>query len=191
MVTHRAVYNLMNLIQDLSYLYERCRSASTIQPTQYCQVKGENRLLEALERQLPLLDMLSKTYTSLEGIYTSANEWAIYLGKKYPERQEFLRQSINVDLEDAKKLSKKANEWMIAITNEYAKQKTVFIREETIGELLPACLLLHLDEFTKQDLKDAVSCILQLIPTPAAMICFRAAENIIRIYYTKITVPFV
>ena len=49
MVTHSAVCNLMNLIADLSYIYERCRVATTppIQPT---QVKGDNLILDALRR---------------------------------------------------------------------------------------------------------------------------------------------
>lgn len=40
---------------------------------------------------------------------------------------------------------------------------------------------------TKQDLHDAVLCVLHLLPTPAAMISFRAAENIVRKYYEAAT----
>ena len=112
MVTRSAVYHLLNLIQNLSYLYERCRSASTISPFQPFQVKGERLLLETLEQQLPLLEKLSMRYTSLTGLHKSANEWAIYLRKKYPDKQEFFKQSIYISIDDAKNLSKDVDKWI-------------------------------------------------------------------------------
>jgi len=64
---------------------------------------------------------------------------------------------------------------------------TALIKEESIDAILPDDLLSRLDEMTRNDLKDALTCILLLIPTPAVMICFRATENILRRYYSKLT----
>ena len=50
MVTHKVAATLMTLIRDLTYVYERCKSASIIKPTQPIQVKGENYILDILKR---------------------------------------------------------------------------------------------------------------------------------------------
>lgn len=186
MVTHSAVCNLMNLIADLSYIYERCRVATTppIQPT---QVKGDNLILDALRRQLPLLEQLSKTYSSLGNVYSSVKDTIVYLDRKYPEEAVFLGPPVNIDRTDAKKLMKDSNLWINAIIDEYSKPRTVLIRQENINEIFTEKILSDLDELTRNDLVDAFHCIFHLLPTPAAMICFRATENIIRKYYTKVT----
>jgi hypothetical protein len=186
MVTHAAVKNLMLLITDLSYVYERCRAA-LITPIQPAQVKGENLILEVLRRQLPLLKQLSDTYSNLGNVYSSVKDTIIYLDRKYPEKSIFLGPQVNLDRRDAEKLSKDSKLWIEAIIEEYSYQRTVLIREENISKIFSKELLSNLDELTGSDLSDAFSCILNLLPTPAAMICFRATENIIRSYYTKIT----
>lgn len=184
MVTHGGACNLMGLIKDLSYIYERCR-ATTLYPNQYTQVKGKNLILEALKRHLPLLECLADTYSDLNQVSSSAKEWVIYLDKKYPEQPQgiFGRATMNLSIEDAKKLQEESNQWINRIIDEYAKDRTVFIR----NEIFPDSLLQHLDELTREDLKDALNCIFNLLPTPAAMIAFRATEHIVRQYYTKIT----
>lgn len=184
MVTHSAACNLMGLIRDLSYIYERCR-ATTLYPNQYTQVKGKNLILETLKRQHSILECLADKYSDLKYLSSSVNEWIIYLDKKYPEQVQgiFGRASMNLSIEDAKKLQEESNQWINRIIDEYAKDRTVFIR----GEIFSESLLQHLDELTKEDLKDALSCIFNLIPTPAAMMAFRVTENIVRQYYAKTT----
>jgi len=188
MITHGAVSNLMALIRDLSYVYERCR-VTIDRPYQPTQVKGENYILETLRRNVPLLELLANTYADLKLVYSSVNDWTIYLDKKYPAQPQgiFGQSTMNVDLKDAKNLSEDSNRWINAIISEYSKQKTILIRQEKITEIFPEKLLADLDELTKNDLKDAFDCIFNLLPTPAAMVCFRATENIVRLYYTKIT----
>jgi hypothetical protein len=134
-----------------------------------------------------LLELLSNTYSTLKFVYSSAKDWIVYLDKKYAENLVFLGSPFYIDRIDASNLSKDSDRWIDAIINEYSKQKTVLIRQEKITEIFPEKLLSGLDELTKNDLEDAFHCIFQLLPTPAAMICFRATENIIRKYYTKIT----
>ncbi len=186
MVTPRAVSNLMALIVDLSYVYERCRVVVNppIQPT---QVKGDNFILDVLRRQLPLLERLSNTYSNLGKVYSSVKDTIVYLDRKYPEKYVFLGPPANIDRRDATKLLKDSKLWIDAIINEYSKPRTVLIRQENINEIFTEELLSNLDELTRNDLADTFKCIFNAVPTPAAMICFRATESIIRKYYTKVT----
>jgi len=75
----------MRLIVDLTYVYERCRSASIITPIQSIQVKGENYLLDVLKRWYPFLEYLAKNYPGLSKIVDSIRGWIGYLDKKYAE----------------------------------------------------------------------------------------------------------
>lgn len=186
MVTHTGVYNLLILIQDLSYIHERCRCAVNL-PIQPTPVKGHNFILDVLERQLPVLEQLSNTYTSLGKLYSSVKDTIVYFDRKYPEKAVFLGPQVNIDRKDANRLLKDSEQWINAIINEYSNPRTVLIRQENINEIFTEKLLSDLDELTRNDLKDSFRCIFHLLPTPAAMICFRATENIIRKYYTKVT----
>ena len=145
MVTHGGACNLMALIQDLSYIYERCR-ATSLYPNQYTQVKGKNLILEALKRHLPLIDYLADTYSDLSQVSSSAKEWVIYLDKKYPEQPRgiFGRATMNLSIEDAKKLQEDSNQWINRIIDEYAKDRTVFIRTD----IFPESLLQHFSYYS-------------------------------------------
>lgn len=177
----------MNLIRDLNSICERCRSASEIRPRQIIQVKGNNLLLDVLKDNYTLLKFLSQRYGALQEIDESVRNWIAYLDKKYAERQQILGLPVYIDFKDAKELSQDTDKWMTLIINEYAKQRTVIIQEWTMERYLSNNILSSLDELTREDLNDAFSCIVHLLPTPAAMISLRAAENIVRRYYTKIT----
>jgi ribosomal protein S17E len=187
LVTHKAVSNLMRLISDFTYVYERCRSASIITPIQQIQVKGENYLLDVLKRWHPFLKGLSEIYPDLSKVIDSIRGWIEYLDKKYAEKPGLFGPPFYIDIKDAEKLSQDSLEWINAIINEYAKRQPILIREETINQILPESLLSGLDEITREDLKDALTCILHLLPTPAAMVSLRIAENLVRKYYTKLT----
>jgi len=107
LVTHKAASTLMRLIVDLTYVYERCRSASIITPIQSIQVKGENYLLDVLKRWYPFLEYLAKNYyPDLSKIVDSIRGWIGYLDKKYAEKLVFFGPPFYIDIEDAEKLSK-------------------------------------------------------------------------------------
>jgi ribosomal protein S17E len=171
---------------DLTYLYERCRSASTI-PVQYFPVKGKDYLLDVLKREYLFIKSLSTYYPDFTQVADSMRGWMEYLDKKYGEKESFLGPLFYIDIKDAEKLSQDSQRWINVILNEYAKKGPILIREETIEQILPESLLSGLDKITREDLEDALGCILHLFPTPAAMISLRVAENIVRRYYAKIT----
>jgi ribosomal protein S17E len=177
----------MTLVSDLTYVYERCKSASIITPTQPIQVKGENYILDILKRWYPILEYLTKKYyPELSKLANSMRNWMEYLDKKCAERWMIVT-PFYIEKKDAKKLLRDVKEWIDAIINEYEKRGTVLIKEEKIEEILPENLLTGLDEITRGDLYDALNCILHLLPTPAVMISLRVAESLVRRYYTKIT----
>jgi ribosomal protein S17E len=187
LVTHKAASNLMRLMVDFAYIYERCRSASIITPNQPIQVKGENYLLDVLKRWYPFLKGLSEIYPGLSKVVDSIRGWIEYLDKKYAEKWVLFGPPFYIDTTDAEKLSQDSQEWINAIINEYAKRGPILIREEAINQIFPESLLSGLDETTREDLKDALTSIFHLLPTPAAMVSLRIAENLVRRYYAKIT----
>jgi ribosomal protein S17E len=187
LVTHKAASNLMRLMVDFAYIYERCRSASIITPIQPIQVKGENYLLDVLKRWYPFLKGLSEIYPDLSEVVGSIRGWIEYLDKKYAEKWVLFGSPFYIDTKDAEKLSQDSQEWINAIINEYAKRGPILIREEAINQIFPENLLSGLDETTREDLKDALTSIFHLLPTPAAMVSLRIAENLVRRYYAKIT----
>jgi ribosomal protein S17E len=176
----------MRLMVALTHVHERCKSAFTF-PTQNIQVKGENYLLDILKGWYPFIKALSEKYPNLNKVVDSIKGWIEYLDKKYAEKWMLFGPPFYIDTRDAENLSRDSLEWINTIIDEYAKQGPILIREEAIDQILPENLLSGLDEITREDLKDALTCILHLLPTPAAMISLRVAEKLVRRYYTKIT----
>jgi hypothetical protein len=186
MVTRRFAASLVNLAWNLAYVFERCRSMSEFTPYQFVPVKGDNFILSVLRQQYPLIDELSNFFPNLVAPQDSVRDWIAYLDKKY-RKIGLLGPSFNLEVDDAKRLARDVHSWFTEIMNAYSKQETVLIKEETIDTLFPQQLLVKLDEMTRADLNDGINCILHLLPTPAAMILLRVAENIVRKYYAKTT----
>lgn len=175
------------LAWDLSYVFERCRSACEITPIQPARVKGPEYILSVLQNQYPIIEFLAKKYKTLEPARDSIRNWIVILDRKYGENFVLLGPPINLEAKDAKDLAKDCQAWLESVTQCYFDSGTVLIKEENLGQVLPESLTSRLDPVTKADLDDGVAAILTLLPTPAAMILLRVAENVVRRYYTKIT----
>ena len=187
MVTRRVAYTLMSLIWDLSYVFERSRSIAQLTPSQPIQVKGENLIFEVLRRIYPVIEQLSSVYPNIAATRDSVRDWIAYLDKKYAERGVLFGPPTHLGYSDAGRLAKDAQDWHSEILRAYAQQGTVLINEETVEAILPRELVAKLDSIGRDDLDDGVNCILHLLPTPAAMVLLRVAENIVRRYYAKIS----
>jgi len=172
MVTHKVAADLMRLISDLTSLHERCRNASTITPA---------NILCILKYWYPFLDNLANYYTNLIQVTRLIKVCIDYLDKKYFETSQ------PIEYNDALELSDYSKYWIDIIINEFNMQGTTLIKEEAIEQIREYFKKSNIDELTKQDINDALDCILHLLPTPAAMISLRVAENIVRKYYKKIT----
>lgn len=186
MVTRLGAFRLMSLMIDLCYVYERCRSV-TLVPAQPVQVKGENYILDVLIRCQQFISALANRYEGLQSTATGLASWIAYLNKRYVLQTTIFGPPVNLDRSDAQRLSDDVEQWRAAILSTYQKEGTAFIKEDTVNSVFSESTLNKLDDMTKEDLWDAVLCVLHLLPTPAAMISFRVAENIIRKYYEQVT----
>ncbi|MBI4304488.1 MAG: hypothetical protein HY665_09165 [Chloroflexi bacterium] len=185
LVTRLWAFKLMSLMMDLSYVYERCRSV-TINPLQQVQVKGENYILDALMRQRQPLSALAQTYQRLMTVTTGLASWIAYLDKRYVLQTTIFGPPVNLDRPDAQRLAEDIEQWRASILSVY-QEGTVLIKEDTLHLVFSESTLSKLDEMSKKDFWDAVTCVLSLLPTPAAMISLRVAENILRKYYERVT----
>lgn len=177
----------MTLMCHLTYIYERCRSVSELTPTQHVQVKGKDYILDVLETQHLIVKSISSVYPSLADVEKSMYDSIVYLDRKYTEKRRFLSTKNLLEHTDAKKLSSDVMDWITSILEVYKERGTHYIIHNNLEELFSEQLLSVVDKSTNTDLEDAFQCIIHLMPTPAAMISFRAAESIVRHIYEKIT----
>lgn len=185
MVTRKTVGSLIQVVWDLNYILERSRSATMIS-IQNIQVKGQNLILDALNRSFIILSGLS--ITELASIQENIRQWVLYLNGKYSDKFEILSGiPFYLSNEDAKRLNEAAQSWLLLLLNSFSKEGTVFIREDNVLQIFPEDTLNKLDSVTRSDLIDGIICILNLIPTPAVMILLRVGEGVVRKYYNKIT----
>ena len=80
-----------------------------------------------------------------------------------------------------------ARDGSVRFLADYDEPGTVLIKEEVLEEIFPDSLTSKLDPVAKADLDDGLGAIFVLLPTPAALILLRVAENLVRMYYTKTT----
>jgi hypothetical protein len=186
LVTRLWAFRLMSLVIDLSYIYERCRSV-TLVPLQPIQVKGNNLILDVLMKQQWSISTLSQTFKELQYVNSGLASWIAYLDKRYILNSTVFGPPINLDSSDAKRLADDVSQWRSSILIVYEQEGTVFIKGDSVDSVFSEPILSKLDEMAKKDLWDAITCVLHLLPTPAAMISFRVAENIIRKYYERVT----
>jgi hypothetical protein len=186
MVTRLGVQRLILLIWSLVYIRERSRSASVITPHQNVQVKGPSYILDNLRQANALLDWLLRGWPHLQPVKTSMTEWVAYLDKKYGEKFVFGGPPVILDANDGGRLDVDAQSWTQQIFAAFNDYGTVMLNEGNIGAIFPDEVALGLDKATLDDLNDGISALLHLLPTPAAMILFRVAENTFRSYYARV-----
>jgi len=178
----------MQLVADLTSIYERCRSAALITPYQQIQVKGPDLLLSVLQRDYPFIEGLVGHYESIGWVKESIRNWIAYLDKRYVEQAPLIGRGVaTLEDNDARRLSEEASKWVSSIISPYSDPGTVLIKEESLDVILPDGLLSRIDQSAREDVRDALSYILHLLPTPAAMISLRVAEYLLRQYYSKVT----
>lgn len=183
LVTRYDTFQLMSLISDLTYVTVVCRN--TTRGTQV-QIKGERFILSTLQGQYPFVETLSADDNKLNSVKDSMKEWIAILDNKYSENLVILGAPFYIQEGDAKKLVKDSERWINTIYASYNKDETAFINRDKMNDIISS-MTMGLDEIAKKDLQDGKNAILHNLPTPASMILFRVAENIVRKYYTQIT----
>lgn len=159
---------------------------------EYTSVKGSlqviyNIIMEyniAPKVQTPILNWIN----NLDNFYV-----------KEPEGRTFFNTTpIHINSKDGTKLLNDINHWKDEISNSletdfYAPPQidTAFTDKSKLTSGIESFLkddsLKIISENAKQDLNEAIKCILYSLPTPAAMITFRASEEVLRSYYEKKT----
>ncbi len=141
--------------------------------------KGDGSLTGALE----LINDTLKEYNITPQVQSDIQRWIDYLNKEYAQISQplFERGILNpayLKPGDANALVKDTEHWRNANKSKLISGRSSFLNED---------ILKHLPDSTKNDLSDAIKCILLHLPTPAAMITFRVSEDILRLYYEKKT----
>ncbi len=192
MVSRKRVAVFVRLGADLRLVVEKCGMAKMIPVT----VKGEGVLLSMLLRDLAILDLLSLDMPKLAAIRNQVNRWVQYLDKTYPKKPPPIwnpilnlalpQPKVDLELADAARLEKDCKGWLETLLRELENPGTAILSNESLEAIFPDDLLEGLDDATRADLADGVESILNLVPTPAAMILFRVGENVVRGLYLDI-----
>ncbi len=165
--------------------YLKSQKQESIQPL---RVKGDGFLLSVLIEISQILTEISPWYEEFASINQSVNKWVTYLDTRYgTEFVLFGGHPINLEYIDSSKILKEVEAWRGYLEDYFSKDGTKIINRDSIPELFPDSLTKNLDQTTLLDLNDGVTTIFNLLPTPAAMILFRVAENIVRKFYEKST----
>lgn len=184
MVTRRHVHRLMILQSNFEWLRISCLHAGSNHHD--CPVKGEKFILSCFETNLPIIKNIAKEFETLKDFPSFTNKWIKYLKVNYgPGKKKNL--PTNISMEDANKLHIEIKEWMDKLTIAYSNDGTVLLTDQLLTNFIKSGMIKKLDKFERHDLIDGLSCLRNLIPTPAAMILLRVCERILQKYYKKIT----
>lgn len=161
--------------------------------------KGESSLIETLEK----INAILQEYDITPNIQKQIQQnWIPFLNQYYIQASnqpfEDIFSPIHITKENSRELISDINQWRREILSSleidfYApfKIETALIDKSKLTSGIESFLkddsLTLISENAKQDLNDAIKCILFSLPTPAAMITFRASEDVLRLYYEKKT----
>lgn len=190
------IYWLGNIIQ-----YCRLEARSVTYGNKKVYVKGEASIIEVLEEINTTLKQYNLTPLVQKDIQRRIKGLgdAYILGNGQASLQNMLNpNSIYLTSGDANELTNDIKHWREVIRssleNDFNKPSqiiTALIDKSRllsgINSFLNEDILKQLSDNNKNDLNDAINCILLNLPTPAAMITFRASEDILRLYYEKKT----
>ena len=159
---------------------------------------GDGSLIETLE----MINTTLQEYDITPHIQTQIQKWINDLNKSYVQasnqRYVDIISPIRINQVDSKALISDINQWRKEIVSHLESNFCASCQIETaiidksklksgIKSFLKDYSLTIISENVKQDLNDAIKCILFSLPTPAAMITFRASEDVLRLYYENKT----
>ena len=161
--------------------------------------QGEASLIETLEN----INATLQEYNITPNIQTQIQQkWIPFLNQYYIQASnqplEEIFSPINITKENSGELISDINQWRKEILSSleidfYApfKIETALIDKSKLTSGIESFLkedaLKIISENAKQDLNEAIKCILYSLPTPAVMITFRASEDVLRLYYENKT----
>jgi hypothetical protein len=177
-------------------LWISLKAQMAMQTKEQFKVRGENSLVGALE----VTNSILKDYNIAPQVQKEIQNWIDGLNRAYIQAETPPLFAINyyLNFNDVKEIEKATERWRETIINSLAndfykpcKIETALIDKSKLlsglNSFLSGDVLKHLSASSITDLNDATKCIVLGLPTPAAMITFRASEDILRLYYEKKT----
>ena len=188
MVIRKEALLLIDLTHGLVSIYERSLSVVSRGESEWVAVKeGLIPIEDDFRNQFFRVCTLADQYDTLIPVREEMKKWIIHLNTHYSRSSKKSSKTRFLSLKDATRLAEDTNSWLSSIRTVFSNRNTVLIKEENMEKIFPSHLRSALDPLTQADINDGLAAILNLIPTPAAMILLRAAENVVRNYYTKVT----
>ena len=161
-------------------------------------VKGGDQ--SSVRGGLQLIYNIILEYNFAPKVQTPILNWINHLDNSYVKEPEritlFNLNPIHINSKDSTKLLSDINHWIDEISSSLEidfcappQIDTASIDKHKLMSGIESFLkddsLKIISENAKQDLNEAIKCILYSLPTPAAMITFRASEDVLRLYYKK------
>lgn len=183
MVSHREIYLLVRGIWNLSSLHMKATIATS--PISNEVVKGDGGIMSDIRIIEMLVSFVMENHPELASTHSEIRSWLDLLDKEYgdPTSIVFLK-NINLKIAHANKLKDDTTRWFKAIYDIYQKPNTKLINEDEFREQVIS-LKKKLDDMESKDLLDSYQCLVNNIPTPAAMMLYRIGESMIRKFYVK------
>lgn len=183
MTSHREIYLLIRGIWNLSSLHMQATIATSSISKEV--VKGENGIMSSLKIIEMLVLFVMEKHPELRTTHDEIKLWLDLLDREYgdPKSIVFMK-NINLKMEHGNKLKNDTSRWFRSIYGVYQKPNTKLINEEELSEQVIS-LKKKLDQMESKDLSDSYSCLVNNIPTPAAMLLYRVAESMVRKFYVK------
>lgn len=183
-ITRRNAAGLMGMATDIMYVRSVALDG---QRGIKIPIYGQGLLVESLNRLLGNITNLTLENPELLPTMNNVNQWAQYVNTKYSVMNVPPGSMIGLDMQDGKALFETSTQWIDVLIRVFDREETVFISQEDIYKLFTKEILDKLDPISKEDLIDGITCLLNSLPTPAAMIILRTTESVVRKYYAKVT----
>ncbi len=109
------------------------------------------------------------------------------LGSARTFKNDILKQGTTVIKgKDKESILEKAQYWYELIYNLFGNCLFSTLSGDSVQKLFPKAIMNKVDQESKEDIQDGIWCVVFSLPTPAAMVLFRAAERELRKYVSKV-----
>jgi hypothetical protein len=161
------------------------QSVLATSPISNVTVKGDKGIISSINVIEMLVSLMMKNYPVLTATHNEIKLWLDLLDREYgdPKSIAFMK-NINLKINHAEKLKDDTSKWFTAIYGVYQESNTKLINEDELVKQIIS-LKTKLDKKEYDDLRDSFYCLVNNIPTPAAMMLYRIGESMVRKFYAK------
>jgi hypothetical protein len=183
MVSNNEIYPIVRGIWNLSSLHMESAMATSSLVKKV--VKGDKGIVSSIKVIEMLVSLIMQNHPALTDTHDEIKSWLDLLDKEYDDLKfTKFKKNIHLKINHANKLKNDTTRWFEAIYEVYQKSNTKLINEDKLREYVIS-LKKKLDEMESKDLLDSYHCLVNNIPTPAAMMLYRIGESMVRKFYSK------